>query len=105
MSATSVSKDAENKTLIIERIISAPRPRVWQAWTTPEMFVKWWGPRGWNTTIKHINFTPGGTLLYGMKCVDKAQSDFFGQESWVKSVYQAINEPGRFTYKDYFCDA
>lgn len=105
MGSITFTKDLENKTLTVEQIINAPREKVWQAWTTPEMFEKWWGPRGWNTTAKHMDFKPGGYLLYGMKCEDKSQGEFYGQEAWGKMVYKAIDEPDEFAYEDHFCDA
>jgi uncharacterized protein YndB with AHSA1/START domain len=39
-----------------------------------------------------------------MKCEDPAQGDFYGREEWAKSVYQAIDAPHSFSYKDYFTD-
>ena len=105
MSNITFTKDMENNALVVEQVINAPREKVWQAWTTPELYVKWWGPRGWEATAKHMDFRPGGYLLYGMKCVDKDQGEFYGQEVWGKSVYKAIDEPNEFTYEDYFVDA
>jgi len=104
MSKMNVIKDAENKTLIFERIFEAPRARVWKAWTTAEQIAKWWGPRGWVTTVKEFDFRAGGHLLYAMKCEDPAQGDFYGREEWAKSVYETIDEPSSFSYKDYFTD-
>lgn len=105
MSETNVIKDAENKTLTMERVFDAPRGRVWRAWTTPEVLEQWWGPRGWETTVKEFDFRPGGAWLYGMKCVDKNQGDFYGQESWGKGIFEDINEPDPFAYQDNFADA
>lgn len=93
------------KTLTVERVLKAPRDKVWKAWTNAEEFVKWWGPRGWETTVKEMNFTEGGRLLYGMKCMDEKQTDWYGQESWGLSVYSKIDEPNGFTYTDQFCDS
>lgn len=101
---TQVTKDSENKTLLIERVFDAPRDRVWQAWTDPEVFVKWWGPRGWQTEVKDADFREGGKMVYGMKCVDEAQGEWFGQTSWGKMEFTAINEPESLSYKDWFCD-
>jgi hypothetical protein len=40
-----------------------------------------------------------------MKCIDKAQSEWFGQEAWGIMQYESINEPDSIGYKDYFADA
>ncbi len=39
--------------IVITRIVNAPRELVSSAWTDPEQVVKWWGPKGFTTTI-HI---------------------------------------------------
>jgi uncharacterized protein YndB with AHSA1/START domain len=101
---TTVIKDKANKSLIMERVLEAPRQRVWQAWTDPELFSKWWGPYGWQTTVKDADFRPGGQMIYGMKCIDESQGEWFGQESWGKMEFAAVDEPASFTYRDLFCD-
>jgi uncharacterized protein YndB with AHSA1/START domain len=103
MDKTNITKDKTAKTLTLERVFDAPRERVWRAWTTDEIN-NWWGPRGWETTSKHMDVTPGGYWLYGMKCVDENQSEFFGQESWGKMIYDEIDEPSKIIYTDYFSD-
>lgn len=105
MDKTKVTKDLENNALILERTFSAPKAKVWQAYADKELFSQWWGPEGWQTTVKEFDFTIGGTNLYGMKCVDENQGDWFGQESWGMMKYESIDEPDSFTYKDYFADA
>ena len=94
----------QGSVLRIERTIKAPRHNVWQAWTNKELFEKWWGPNGWNTTIKHIDFREGGSLHYGMKCEDESQGEWFGKTSWGKFVYETIDAENEFSYIDYFCD-
>lgn len=104
MGQTNITKDAANKTLIMEREFNAPRQRVWQAWTDPRVFEKWWGPRGFETTVKDYDFRAGGSGTYGMKCVDENQGEWFGQTSWGKMEFIQVNEPDSFVYKDFFCD-
>lgn len=104
MSETNVTKDAATKTLTVERVFNAPRERVWQAWTNADQLAQWWGPRGWETTVKEFEFKPGGVWLYGMKCVDQNQGKFFGQESWGRTTYQEIDEPNSFSFKDEFAN-
>lgn len=105
MEKTQVTKDLENKTLTIERVFDAPKEKLWRAYADKDTFTKWWGPEGWETTVKEFNFTPGGRNHYGMKCVDENQGEWFGQESWGLMEYETIDEPNGFTYKDYFSDA
>ncbi len=104
MSEVKVTKDLENKKLIIEFVANGPLEKVWRAYAEKDMFEKWWGPEGWETTVNEFNFKPGGRIHYGMKCVDEQQGDWFGQTSWGTMDIQAVNEAKSFTYKDYFSD-
>lgn len=52
---------ASGKDLSITRVIKAPRPVVWRAWSEPEHFVKWWAPAPVKTVSnKHEFFSGGG---------------------------------------------
>jgi len=104
MQKTKVTKDLENKTLTIEREFAAPKAKLWQAYADKDLFAQWWGPEGWETTVKEFNFAPGGRNHYCMKCVDENQGEWFGQESWGLMTYQDITEPDSFTYRDAFSD-
>jgi uncharacterized protein YndB with AHSA1/START domain len=102
MEKTKVTKDLDNKTLIIERSFDAPKEKLWKAYSEQSWFEKWWGPEGWETTTKEFNFTPGGRIHYGMKCVDKNQGEWYGKESWGLMVIEAIDAGNSFSAKDYF---
>lgn len=99
-----VTKDLENKTLIIEREFDAPKDKVWQAYADKEWFEKWWGPEGWETKAKEFNFNPGGRVHYDMKCVDENQGEWFGKSSWGVMAIEHVDAPNSFTYTDYFSD-
>jgi uncharacterized protein YndB with AHSA1/START domain len=104
MAEVKVTKDLENKTLVIEYEVNAPKEKVWRAYAEKEMFEKWWGPEGWETTTKEFNFVPGGRVHYDMKCVDEKQGEWFGQSSWGMMAIESVDEPNSFTYTDYFSD-
>lgn len=104
MGQTIFNVDKAAKTIVMERVFDAPRSRVWQAWTTAEELEKWWGPRGWETTIKKFEFRPGGAWHYMMKCVDESQGEFFGMESWGIGTFTEINPEDNFAYEDAFTD-
>jgi uncharacterized protein YndB with AHSA1/START domain len=104
MDKTNFSIKDDKKTLVVERVFPAGRSKVWAAWTTPELFAKWWGPRGWQTEVKHMEFKDGGYLLYGMKCVDPDQKEWYGKTSWGKSTYSNIDAENSYNYTDEFCD-
>lgn len=104
MNELKVTKDLENKTLTLTRDFDGPIDKVWQAFADKETFEKWWGPEGWETTTTEFDFTPGGRVHYGMKCVDEDQGEWFGQSSWGMMLIDSVDAPNRFTYRDYFSD-
>lgn len=100
-----VTQRVEGNTLILERIFDAPRELVFKMYKEPEHLVNWWGPNGWTLPVCNIDFRPGGVWHYCMKCEDKNQGEFYGQESWGKTVYHEIVEPEKIVYTYYFSDA
>jgi len=49
-----------DREITITRVFDAPREMIWDAWTDPEQNVKWWGPRGFTSTIREMDVRPGG---------------------------------------------
>lgn len=105
MAEVKVTKDLDNKTLTIEATFNASKDKLWRAYTDKEWYEKWWGPEGWETTTKEFNFAPGGRVHYCMKCVDKNQGEWYGQESWGMTTIQEIDEPNSYSASDQFSDA
>jgi len=83
--------------LVIERVFDAPRELVWKAWTEPEPFMRWWGPKGFTTPVCKIDFRVGGVWLNCMRSPE-------GQDFWSTGVYREIVEPGRIVTTDSFAD-
>ncbi len=100
-----ISKVENEKELVLERIFDAPPERVFKMYSDAELLKRWWGPRGWELPYCTVDFRPGGTWLYCMKCVDKDQGQFYGMESWGKAIYKAIDAPKRLAFTDYFCNS
>lgn len=99
-----LTKDLENKRIVIEREFDGPRDKVWNAYADKATFEKWWGPEGWVTAAKEFDFVPGGRVHYDMKCIDENQGEWFGQSSWGMMVIDEVDAPNYFTYTDYFSD-
>jgi len=94
----------EDQDLTMERIFDAPRELVFKAFSKPEHLANWWGPKGWETINSTFEFKPEGVWHYCMRCTDKNQGDFYGQELWCKSVYHEIVVPEKIIYTDAFSD-
>jgi len=83
--------------IVIERVFDAPRELVWKAWTEPEMFTKWWGPKGFTCPVCRIDFRVGGRYLNCMRSPE-------GQDYWSTGVYQEIVPLERIVCTDSFAD-
>ncbi len=50
----------------LDRIIRAPRERVWQAWTDPEKLARWWIPKPALCRVQRLEARPGGAFVTQM---------------------------------------
>jgi uncharacterized protein YndB with AHSA1/START domain len=56
----------EDRTMILERIITAPVATIWAAWTDPAALPQWWGPQGFSCRTKRIDLRDGGEWVFDM---------------------------------------
>lgn len=56
--------------LVFARTLSAPRARVWQAWTDPKQLALWWGPNGFTNPVCKFDPRPGGLIRIHMRAPD-----------------------------------
>jgi uncharacterized protein YndB with AHSA1/START domain len=50
----------ENRELRITRTFNASIELMWEVWTEPEHIINWWGPKGFTSTIHHMDLKEGG---------------------------------------------
>ena len=81
----------------ISRVFAAPRQRVWDAWTKPDQFARWFGPKGSKTDVKHFELRPGGYLHSRVESAD-------GNVSWGKNTYREIDAPRRIVWEQGWSD-
>ena len=81
--------------LIITRMIDAPREQVFEAWTDPLQFMRWWGPHGMTTPLCEMDLRPGGIFRTIMRAPD-------GTEYPTKGVFLEIARPERIVFSDAF---
>lgn len=53
--------------MVLTRDFDAPMARVWDAWRTPELVQRWWGPEAFSAPIANLDFREGGTSLVCMR--------------------------------------
>jgi uncharacterized protein YndB with AHSA1/START domain len=54
------------RTMVLQRVIRAPRSIVWGAWLNPETLPQWWGPDGFSCRTKRIDLRAGGEWVFDM---------------------------------------
>jgi uncharacterized protein YndB with AHSA1/START domain len=52
--------------LRIDRVMHAPRARVWKAWTDPHDLARWWLPAPLHCRVDHLDVVPGGAFVTSM---------------------------------------
>jgi uncharacterized protein YndB with AHSA1/START domain len=57
---------AAERTMILQRVIKAPRSAVWGAWANSETLPQWWGPEGFSCDTKRIDLRTGGEWVFDM---------------------------------------
>ena len=83
--------------LELTRVFDAPREVVFDAWTRPEAFARWFGPRGTTLPTCRLDPRPGGLLHF---CHRHAE----GPEVWIKGAYREVVRPERLVFVTSFVD-
>jgi predicted 3-demethylubiquinone-9 3-methyltransferase (glyoxalase superfamily)/uncharacterized protein YndB with AHSA1/START domain len=90
-----VSATATVKEFVISRAYDAPKEKVWEAFTIPEVMAKWWGPKGTSALASKMDFKIGGNYHYCLKYPD-------GSIMWGKQVYLDILPPKKLVFINSF---
>jgi len=61
---------AAERTMVLQRVIRAPRRLVWGAWMNPETLPLWWGPEGFSCRTKRIDLRTDGEWVFDMIAPD-----------------------------------
>jgi uncharacterized protein YndB with AHSA1/START domain len=85
-----------DREIVMTRVFAAPRRLVFDAWTRPELFARWFGPRGWTVPVCEIDLRPGGAYRYVMRRDDD------GTEIVMRGVYREVVPPERLVTSEAF---
>lgn len=55
-----------NSEIVTTRVLNFPQELVFKAWSDPEHFKKWWGPKGFTNTFHEFDFREGGKWTFTM---------------------------------------
>ena len=58
------------RTMVLQKVIRAPRSVVWGAWMNPETLPQWWGPDGFSCRTQRIDLRTGGEWVFDMIAPD-----------------------------------
>lgn len=83
--------------IVINRVFNLPVSVVWLAWTAPEYFKKWWGPRGFTCPSSKMEARVGGKYLNCMRGPD-------GKEYWSTGVVKELIPERKLVVTDSFSD-
>lgn len=94
---TQITKDAQERSILVSRVFDAPIEKVWQAYTESELLDQWWGPSPWKAETKSMNFKEGGYWLYAMVGPEN-------EKQWSRMNYQKITPYKSIDIEDAFSD-
>lgn len=57
---------ADDRELVLTRVIDVPAGKLYRAWTEPALMVQWFAPKPWSTPRVEIDLRPGGSSLIVM---------------------------------------
>lgn len=80
-----------DRTLVVTRLLDAPRERVFRMWTDPQHVAKWWGPQGFTTISLEMDIHPGGAYRAAMRSPE-------GTLYRRRGVYREIVPPERIAF-------
>ena len=90
MTKSTVSEDA----VVIERTFDAAVDLIWQMWTQPEHFKKWYGPKGFTVPVADMELRVGGRRLICMASPDGSM------KMWTTGEYIEIVPNERLVYTE-----
>jgi uncharacterized protein YndB with AHSA1/START domain len=98
---TKITAEPGKQELLITREFDAPRDLVFKAFTDPNLFVQWLGPRGYEMTLETFEPKSGGKYRYIHKDKDGNAYGFHGvfhevaPERMIQTFeFEGLPEPG-----------
>ena len=86
------------KLIVVSRSFDAPLELLWKAWTEPEHFMQWYGPKDFTTPSCEIDLKVGGRHLWSMESPD-------GRRMYFTGTFKEIVPMERIVYTDSNSDA
>jgi uncharacterized protein YndB with AHSA1/START domain len=84
--------------LVLDRLIDAPRDKVYRCWTEPELLKQWFAPKPFTTPEAELDVRPGGASLIVMRSPEGLEMPNYG-------VYLDVAPNERLVFTDAFTEA
>ncbi len=88
----------EDRELVLNRLIDAPREKIFRAWTEPELLKQWFCPRPWRVSHAEIDVRPGGSSYIVMNGPN-------GEEFPNRGIYLEVVKNERIVFTDAYVEA
>jgi uncharacterized protein YndB with AHSA1/START domain len=85
-------REPSEREVVSTRTFDAPRERVFEAFRDPSRLARWWGPKGFTSTIHELDMRPGGAWRFSMRGPDGV---LYPNES----VFLEVVEPERIVFR------
>lgn len=84
--------------VVIERTFNAPIDLIWQMWTEPAHFQRWYGPKGFSIPVAKMDVRVGGKRLICMESPDGSM------KMWFTGEYREVAPNERLVYSESMAD-
>ena len=96
--STQSTAAANDRELVLTRLIDAPREKLFQCWTRPELMKQWFAPLPWTLSDVEVDLRAGGNSKIVMRSPE-------GQEYPNLGVYLEVVENEKIVFTDAFAEA
>jgi uncharacterized protein YndB with AHSA1/START domain len=87
---TTITANPGDQVVDIERVLDAPIADVYRAYTDPELFSKWVGPRGYTMDLTRFDVRDGGSWAFVHHVPDGGDFGFHGSFHSVQPLERII---------------
>ena len=87
-----------DRELVLERVLNAPREKVWRCWTEPALVVQWFTPPPWKTVKAELDVRAGGASCITMRSPE-------GQEFPNPGIYLEVVPNEKLVFTDAYTSA
>ncbi|MEO3997142.1 SRPBCC family protein [Mesorhizobium sp. CAU 1732] len=95
---TSEAKPANDRELVLDRLLDAPRHAIYRCWTEADLLKQWFVPKPWTIASAEVDVRPGGTSDITMRDPD-------GNDYPNKGVYLDVVPNEKLVFTDAFTHA